>query len=189
METKYAKCQKCPAYHLLDEQRKRIIEKWEYKREKYVSRMKQVRLILLGESMPANRYFYDLETEYKDGGLRYTLKKEFGRLDIDDSLFLQSLTRKGIALFDCALCPIYLLEDNVAKRAAATHCLLTINQTHTLKYPEVPIATIFPSRRGFLKTEIPPKLLNRVVGEFSFSDQTGLSELYENVKQRQLLGE
>lgn len=94
MENRYSKCQKCPAFHLLTEERMDRIEKWEYKRDQYIRKMKKVRLILLGESMPANRYFYDLTTEYKNTGLRYTLKKEFDKLDLSDSLFLESFCKK-----------------------------------------------------------------------------------------------
>jgi hypothetical protein len=184
MINKYSKCQKCPAFsdNLLTEVRKQQIEKWEYKRDQYIKRMKKVNLILLGESMPEVRYFYDINTEYNDRGLRYTLKKEFEKLELSDSLFLQSMSRKGIVLYDCALCPIYKLEDNVAKRKAATHCLLTINIENLNKYPDVPIATIFPQHRGFLKREIPEEIKYRIKGEYGFEDQTGLRGLYEEIK-------
>lgn len=182
MENKYSKCQKCPAFHLLSEERKDKIEKWEYKRVKFIDRMKKVRLIILGESMPANRYFYDINTDYENRGLRYTLKKEFNKIELSDSLFLESMVRKGIILFDCALCPLYLIRNNVLRRKAATHCFMSINQIYLGKYPEVPIVTIFPVKMGYLKTEIPEEIISRVKGEFSFSDQTGLSHLYENLK-------
>ena len=64
MENKYSKCQKCPAFHLLSEERKQKVDKWEYKRDKYIEIMKSIKLILLVESMPANRYFYDINTDY-----------------------------------------------------------------------------------------------------------------------------
>lgn len=182
MNDQYLKCQKCPAFHLLNEERKQQIEKWEYKRDNYIKRIKKVKLILLGESMPSKRYFYDLEKDYNEDGLRYTLKKEFNKLDLDDSLFLVSMSRKGIILFDCALCPIHKLEDNVAKRKAATHCFINITIDNLNKFPDVPIATIFPQHRGFLKREIPEEILSRVIGGFGFSDQTGLRELYERIK-------
>jgi hypothetical protein len=178
----YSKCQKCPAFHLLSEERKQKVDKWEYKRDKYIERMKSINLILLGESMPANRYFYDINTDYESRGLRYSLKKEFNKLEISDSLFLESMVRKGIVLFDCALCPIYLIDNNTLRRKAATHCFMSINHVCLRKYPEVHIVTIFPAKMGFLKTEIPVEIISRVKGEFSFSDQTGLNQLYENIK-------
>jgi hypothetical protein len=183
MDNKYSKCQKCPAFHILSDERKDIIEKWEYKRDKYIERMKRVKLILLGESMPADRYFYDINTIYEYDGLRYTLKKEFGKLEISDSLFLESMVRKGIVLFDCALCPLYLLDNNVLRRKAATHCFLTINNFQLQEHPDIPIATIFPANLGYLKTEIPVEITSRVKGEFVFSDQTGLNQLYESLKE------
>lgn len=182
MNTKYSKCQKCPAFHLLDDQRKQIIDKWEYKRDQYISRMKKIRLILLGESMPPNRYLYDLDTNYKQKGLRYTLKQEISEVGIDDHAFLHLLELKGIILHDCALCPIGSLKTNKEKRAASTYCFLTINQTFILKNPDVPIATIFPSKRGYLKNEIPFEIKSRVIGNFRFSNQLGLNELYKKVK-------
>jgi hypothetical protein len=186
MNNKYSKCQKCPAFHILSEEHKDKIEKWEYKRDKYIERMKRVKLILLGESMPADRYFYDINTIYEYDGLRYTLKKEFGKLEISDSLFLESMARKGIILFDCALCPIYQLDNNVLRRKAATHCLMSINRIHLNEHPRIPIATIFPVNLGYLKNEIPKEILSRLKGEFSFSDQTGLNKLYENIKESNL---
>jgi len=182
VENKYSKCQKCPAFHLLSEERKQKVDKWEYKRDKYIERMKSIKLILLGESMPANRYFYDINTDYENRGLRYSLKKEFNKLEISDSLFLESMVRKGIVLFDCALCPLYLIDNNALRRKAATHCFMSINHVYLRKHPEVPIVTIFPAKMGFLKTEIPVEIISRVKGEFSFSDQTGLNQLYENIK-------
>ena len=88
MDNKFSKCQKCAAFHLLSEERKQKVDKWEYKMDKYIERMKSIKLILLGESMPANRYFYDINTHYENRGLRYFLKKEFNKLEISDSLFL-----------------------------------------------------------------------------------------------------
>jgi len=193
MKNRYAKCQKFPAYHLLTDERKQFIDKWETKRDRYLKRSKQIRLILLGESMPASRYFYDLETEYEDGGLRYSLKKEFGKLDLEDNLFLMSMARKGIVLFDCALCPLHifrkkdlpLININKLRRYAATYCFQTITGQEIVKYSDVPIVTIFPSNMGWLKNEIPFSVRNQVVGEYIFSDQTGLSALFEEIKKHQ----
>lgn len=178
MENKYSKCQKCPAFHLLSEERKDKIEMWEYKRDKYIARMTSVKLILLGECIEADRYFYDINTLYPYDGLRYTLKIEFGKVEISDSLFLESMARKGIVLFDCALCPLYLIENNALRRKAATHCFITINRFNLNEHPGIPIATVFPAGQGYIKKEIPAEILSRVKGEFSDADQAGLSELF-----------
>ena len=171
------------SFHLLSEERKDKIEKWEYKRDKYIARMKSAKLILLGECIPANKYFYDINTDYENRGLRYTLKKEFNKIEITDSLFLESMVRKGIALFDCALCPLYHMDNISLRRKAATHCFMTINRFLLDEHPQIPVATIFPAHLGYLKTEIPAEILSRVKGEFSFYDQTGLSQLYESLKE------
>lgn len=144
--------------------------------------MKKIRLILLGESIPASRYFYDINPDYKAGGLRYTLKKEFNKLDISDSLFLESMVRKGIALYDCALCPLHQIKNNTIRRAAATYCFLSINIQHLINQPNTPFVTVFPTHLGFLRTQIQSEILDREIDRYSFSDQTGLNQLYEKVK-------
>jgi hypothetical protein len=179
---KYSKCQKCPAFNLLSDERKQQVERWENKRDNYIKRMKKVRLILIGESIPANRYFYDVNSDYNEQGLRYTLKKEFNKLDLSDEMFLESMVRKGIILFDCALCPLHRLEDNTLRREAATYCFLSINIQHLINYPSTPIVTIFPNHLGFLRTKIPSGIMEREIGRFSFTDQTGLSQVYEKFK-------
>lgn len=177
MENKYSKCQKCTAFHLLSEERKDKVEMWEYKRDKYIDRMKSVKLILLGECIEADRYFYDINTLYPYDGLRYTLKKEFGKVEISDSLFLESMARKGIVLYDCALCPLYLIENNALRRKAATHCFMTINRFNLDEHPGIPVVTLFPAGQGYIKKEIPVDILSRVKGEFSDADQAGLGQL------------
>lgn len=188
MKANFNLCIHCPAFFLLTEERKKIIEKREFKRDKYISSIETVRLILLGESVPRDRYFYDLETYYNNRGLRYTLKKEFRKLDVDDGSFLQSFNEKGIVLFDCALCPIHKLENNVKKREAATYCFLNHTQMHIIKYQDIPIVTIFPNHRGFLKTRISSTIMSRIIANFSFTDQSGLNDLYEKIKTNKIDG-
>jgi hypothetical protein len=182
IENKYSRCQKCPAFHLLSSDRKQQVERWEYKRHNYVKRMKKVRLLLLGESIPANRYFYDVNSDYNGQGLRYTLKKEFNKLDLSDEMFLESIVRKGIILYDCALCPLHRIEDKSIRQEAATYCFLTINIQHLFNYPTTPFVTIFPANLGFLRTKIPSEIMEREIGRYSFTDQAGLNQRYEEVK-------
>jgi len=185
MSNRFDKCHKCPAYHLLTDERKEQIERWEYKRQQTIDRIKKIRLILIGESMPANRYFYDPESDYENGGMRYNIKEEFGQLELSDSLFMESLRRKGVVLYDCALCPLHKLDNNVDKRQAATYCFLAYNKNFVEENSDIPIATIFPSRRGWLKNEIPESIKSRVVKEFSFSNIKGLKDLYLSVKAKE----
>lgn len=84
------------------------------------------------------------------------------------------------------MCPLNEIKNNALRREAVTHCFMSINRIHLNEHPEIPIATIFPVNLGYLKTEIPIDILNRVKGEFSFSNQTGLSELYEGLKESRL---
>lgn len=182
MGNNYSKCQKCPAFHLLSDNRKQQLELWESKRDNYIKRMKKVRLILLGESIPANRYFYDVNSNYEGRGLRYTLKEEFNKLELTDEMFLESMVRKGIILYDCALCPLHRIEDKLIRQEAATYCFLTINIHHLINYPSTPYATIFPTQLGFLRTKIPSQIKEREIGRFIFLDQTGLNQLFEKVK-------
>lgn len=183
----WSKCLKCPAYHLLDDNRKHRIEIWEGRKEKYVRRIKKLRLILVGESMPANRYFYDINSDYENGGMRINLQKEFDQMEISESQFLESFTRKGIILHDCALCPLYLLKGHSLAmfRKIATYCFLTHNMDMVTANENVPIATIFPSNRGWLKTEIPWDIRSRINAEFSFSNLTGLKDLYLKIKKEE----
>jgi hypothetical protein len=183
MSDRYAKCGRCPAYHLLNDERKETIARWEYKRQKNVDRIRQMKLILIGESMPSKRYFYDLETDYENTGMRFNLMREFGQIELSDGQFMESFRRKGIVLYDCALCPLHKLDSNVDKRRAATYCFLTQNLGFLKETKDIPIATIFPSNRGWLKTEIPYDIIGRVSGEFGFNDVSGLKDLYLEIKQ------
>ncbi len=180
----WSKCNKCPASFLLDDQRKNQIEMWERRKNSYISRIKKVRLVLVGESMPGSRYFYDINTDYEMDGMRFNLQKEFDQMEISESQFLESFVRKGIILHDCALCPLYKLKDTSAAlmREVATYCLLTHNIELLNETKEIPIATIFPSNRGWLKTKLPWEIRNRIVGEFSFGDLHGLKALFQKIK-------
>lgn len=181
MYSKYSICNNCKANNLVDAKRIAQINLWEYARDNYVKRIEKVQLILLGELMPANRYFYDISIPYKDGGLRNTLKNEFNKQNQSDSHFLDYLVQEGIILFDCALCPLHKLKKNSMRRKAATHCFLTINMHHLLEYPAIPIVTIFPNNCGYLKREIPEEISKRVIAGFSFSNQTGLNNLVKEL--------
>jgi hypothetical protein len=181
MKTRYAKCPKCPAFHLLTEDRIQLIEKWEHKRQKQIDRIKKIRLILIGESMPNQRYFYDINTEYQNRGMRYNLKVEFDQEELSDSEFLESFRRKGIVLYDCGLCPIHKLDNNADMREAATYCFLTQN-IKWIENNNSPIITIFPSNRGWKTTQIPDNIINRTRSKYSFNNIIGLKQDYELIK-------
>lgn len=184
MKDRFLDCFSCPASHLLTESRKRTILKWESKRQSNIDRMKKIRLILLGESMPSKRYFYDINTSYEDNGMRYNLKKEFDQSELTDVQFFQSFRRKGIVLHDCGFCPVHKLNSNTEKRNAATFCLLTQNIEFLHLTPEIPIITIFPFNRGWLKNEVPDSIKKRIIAEFSFNKIKGIKDLYNEIKSK-----
>jgi len=169
-------CESCPAQHLLNFE---LIEKNEKLREIALTAIDNVRLILLGESTPANRFVYDLNTDYSNNGLRFNLRYELVDGNGDKEL-MSYLTNNGIIILDTALCPLHKLNSKKDRRDASTICL----KRHTIKYfnylKAVPIITFFPSRCGFKKSEI--NILNsRIKAEFSFSDLKGLKEIIESI--------
>jgi len=167
---------------LLTEERKKIVERWEERRSNYIKKIKTVKLILLGESIPNSRYFYDVNSEYNTEGLRYTMKKEFSKTNISDSEFLLFLSRKGIILYDCALCPLHKLDDNTARRHAATYCFLTITNKELQKHSHlIPIATAFPKKKGLLISKISENINARIKQSYPFSSQKGLFDFYNNL--------
>jgi hypothetical protein len=178
-------CENCPAIHLRDTQLLKII-KWEALREKVVSSMKQIDLFLLGESNPANRFFYDKETNYSYNGLRYFLRQELVDGGSEDQLF-NYLIEKSILLVDCAICPLYQLDDQCDKVLAATFCLLKNMMPYLNLNPKAPIITIFPLGRGFSKRSI-PDITKRVVGHFRFPKEkkhlSGLNKKIEDSLKR-----
>jgi hypothetical protein len=167
-------CSKCPADHLFDEER---IIKNEKLRELILNNIEKINIYLLGESTPANRFVYDLTSNYKSSGLRYNLRNELvdGGSDVDLMHYLQE---KNVLITDCALCPLHKLENKADQRTAATLCL----KRHTFKYldqyPNAPIITFFPSNRGYKKSEL-PEYDSRIIAEFNFNSLHGLKALLD----------
>lgn len=165
-------CSGCPAYHLFDGEK---IIKNEKLRESMLESIGEVKLFLLGESTPANKFVYDLNTSYSEGGLRLNLQNELvhGQSDIE---LIKYLSDKGILVVDCALCPLHIrLLTNTNRREAATICLKRHMIVYLNKFPSSPIITFFPSRRGFKKTEF-PEINLRIVDQFNFNDLKGLKD-------------
>jgi hypothetical protein len=173
MKVTRQRCAGCPADGLLDIS---AIKRTEEPRQQALDRIAgRPALILLAESRPANRFVYDPDSDYSHLGLRTYLRRELTGTDDDAALF-SFLDRRRVWIADCALCPLYLLKTNKQKRHAATECLLRYTRAHLDQYPEVPIATVFPAHRGFLKLEV-PDIQERVVRAFDFSDLSGLRRL------------
>jgi hypothetical protein len=167
------KCDRCPALSLRNKNSQRSwIEECETFKSKAIEEISVIKLYILCESFPANRYFYNPESIYKTKGLRFEIKKELA-IDTDDEFF-KYFKENGIVLTDCALCPLH--DDqltNTERRHAASICL----QNNTLSIleinPNTPIITIFPSHRGYLKRRF-PKLELRKKAKFNFEHLFGL---------------
>jgi len=109
-------------------------------------------------------------------GLRANLKHElYG--NITDEIFIQNLRNDKIIIHDCAYCPLHMLGEgqSTKMRHAATNCLKNYNLNIFNDFPEIPIITIFPRNRGFLRTQI-PEIANRIVSKYSFNKLFGLRQ-------------
>jgi len=170
-------CENCPALYLRDKQLPKIA-RCEALRDKEFRSLKEIKLYLLGESIPANRFFYNRDSDYSTDGLRFWLRKELVGDGTEEELF-DYLREKGILLVDCAICPLHTLKEIGDKILAATLCL----QRNTLGYlslnPQAPIITIFPSGRGFAKDSL-PEVNKRVVCHFQFTKLAGLKKVIED---------
>jgi len=165
-------CTDCPAHNLKDRQ---CILQRESLRDGIAKLLPKINLYLLCESLPRNRFFYDETSNYLNGGLRYNLRRELVGSGSDRDLF-RYLSKQGIILVDCALCPLFKLENKTERRYAATLCL----QNNTFPYldlnPGAPIITIFPAHCGFLQRPL-ESIKERIIGNFRFSKLRGLKKL------------
>lgn len=164
------KCQTCPAINLRTPEQVKKISYWYGLFLDEINNQQHKKVILLGESFPANRYFYDLDSNYDSGGLMYNLKQEFG-LQTNEKM-ISRLRELGVVVYDCAFCPLHLLGSKSDQRHAATHCLKSY-KLDFLKENTLPIITFFPSKRGFLKTHL-PEVASRIVAEFKFNSLQGV---------------
>jgi hypothetical protein len=140
-----------------------------------LAHINQIKVILLGESFPVNRYFYDVDSNYDRGGLMYNLKREYGlRTNVD---MIEKFRELGVIVYDCAFCPLHLLDNKTDQRHAATHCLKSYKLDY-LNKNTCPIITFFPSKRGFLKREV-PELIKRIWVEYLFNNLHGIKTIIE----------
>ena len=168
-------CEGCPALPLRTDSQLKKINHWYALRLQQLEEIKIPKVILLCESFPKDRFIYDLQTSYNNSGLRYNLKTELYNLTCSDKQFLANLQSEKIMIVDCAFCPLFFIDSNTYKRKAATHCL----QQHSLpllqQFAQVPIITIFPLHRGFLKRQL-PDITKRIKAEFDFGNLLGLKQ-------------
>ena len=171
-------CTNCPAEYLRDNQLSKI-RRWEGQRFQEYRLLHEIKLYLLGESIPAGRFFYDQASKYSKNGLRYLLKKELVGNGTEGELFTY-LRERGILLVDCAICPLHKLKCNNDKILSATFCLQRNTISNLYLNPIAPIITIFPKNRGFLKESL-PNIQNRIIGQFQFSKLNDLKKTIENL--------
>ncbi|MCD8264919.1 MAG: hypothetical protein LUD02_12830 [Tannerellaceae bacterium] len=143
----FEKCDKCPCCNLLTQERKKQIKKWIELFSNNLSKIDKVKLFILGESMPANKYFYDENSDYKSNGFRYKLRK--GLLLSTDKELFSLLNKKGIVVIDCAFCPLHTLNTNKEKRHSATYCLENYNLQLIEHYHNIPIYSFFQKIEDF----------------------------------------
>jgi hypothetical protein len=118
-----AKCQSCPARKLRTPEQVKKINKWYSLFLSELAHINPIKVILLGESFPANRYFYDIDSNYDHGGLMYNLKREYGlRTNID---MIEKFREMEVIVYDCAFCPLHKLTNKSDQQISAPHCLQT----------------------------------------------------------------
>ena len=167
-----AKCQNCPARMLRTKEQVKKIEKWHDIFLSELANINPIKVILLGESFPENRYFYDIDSNYEHGGLMFNLKKDYG---IETNIeMIMKFRELGVVLYDCAYCPLFRLDIKTEQRHAATVCLRNYGR-HFLHQNTCPIITFFPAKRGFLKSEL-IEIASRIIAEYQFSKLTGIRE-------------
>lgn len=171
-------CNTCPALYLKSKQIEQI-KCWESIREEAIRAINSINIYLLGESIPEKRFFYDKNTDYSHDGLRYYVRKELVKNGTDEELF-GYMTRNGIVLVDCAVCPLYKIKQDNDRVIAATFCLARNTQQYLKMNSEAPIITIFPLKGGFAKNSL-LQIEKRIVGKFQFTRLNGLKALVENV--------
>ena len=169
-------CDGCPASHLRNTDRIRHVEA--LRSEALSALGADPRWIVLCESVPANRFVYDKDSDYANSGLRFNLRNELVPGQDDDVLF-RYLDDRRIWIVDAALCPLHELgEEWRDRRHAATLCLERHTRSYLDSHPSAPLVTILPRNCGFRKRQL-PRVQARVVAEFRFSHLDGLKELLE----------
>ena len=171
------KCHACPAFSLRTPDQIKKAGFWHGLFLAELNQMESTKVILLGESYPANRYFYDLDSNYESGGLMYNLKQEFG-IKTNREMLLK-FRELGVLVYDCAFCPLHLLDSKTDQRHSATHCLKTY-KLDFLNENNVPIITFFPAGRRFLKRQL-PEINSRIVAEFKFNSLQGIKDEIINI--------
>ena len=167
-------CNGCPAQNLrnLD-----WIKSCEHLRRlelrKILEKVGRVKLFLLAESIPSDKFFYNLRSASK---LRKTIMEEMGVAGAYE--LLELFRRKGVLLVDAALCPLHKLKKRSLRRQAATLCLERNTHVYLEQNHDAPIVTIFPRRCGALKrSKIYQSIKHRIIANLNFSKPLGLKDI------------
>lgn len=179
-DLKELECSKCPANGFINIQLKHI-ELSEYYREINLKRINEVKLILLCESIPAGRFFYNPHSVYDESGLRYLMRGELTPRGTEEDLF-EFMINNGIILLDCALCPLHKFgSDYTLRIIAAKYCLEYNNIAKLNEFPSVPIIKIFPKNSDFDEISF-PEIKKRIIKRYEFKKIYGLKQFLKDNK-------
>lgn len=177
---KKLECSTCPAKLFINVQLKHI-ESSEYYREFHLQRIKEIKLILLCESIPAERFFYNPKSVYEGSGLRYLMREELTPNGTEEDLF-EFMINNGIILFDCALCPLHKFGSDYSLRIiAAKYCLEHNNIAKLNEFSTVPIIKIFPKNSDFDEASF-PDVKTRIIKRYEFRKIYGLKQFLKDNK-------
>uniref|UniRef100_A0A7J2TLC4 Uncharacterized protein n=1 Tax=Archaeoglobus fulgidus TaxID=2234 RepID=A0A7J2TLC4_ARCFL len=166
---------------LREEEAKRIAE-----------RHGRIKLYILAESIPKNRFVYDRDSDYRKG-LRKNLCEELLNecpkhvkscrecRNFDE--LMEYLRSKGILIVDCALCPLHRISQTKIRVKAAVNCLKN-NNIHYLEISaDAPVIAILPKnvKSSLIENlkESLPEIGIRIVGDFQFTRLQGLKSTIE----------
>jgi len=159
-----------------------------------------IKLYILAESIPQNRFVYDRDSDYRKGddrkrGLRKNLCEELlGRClehvkscrecrNFDE--LMEYLRSRGILIVDCALCPLHKISQTKIRVKAAVNCLKNNNIRHLEISRDAPVIAILPDKVKSsliknLKGSL-PEIGIRIVKDFQFTHLEGLKSAIEQI--------
>jgi len=163
--------------------------------QKIAERHGKIKLYILAESIPQNRFVYDRDSDYRKGGLRKNLCKELlgecpksvksCRECQNFDKLMEYLRSRGILIVDCALCPLHRMPQTKIRVKVAVNCLKN-NNIHYLEISaDAPVIAILPRnvKSSLIKNlkESLPEIGIRIVKDFQFTHLEGLKRVIEQV--------
>jgi len=163
--------------------------------QKIAERHGKIKLYILAESIPQNRFVYDRDSDYRKGGLRKNLCKELlggcpksvksCRECRNFDELMEHLRSRGILIVDCDLCPLHKIPRTKIRVKAAVNCLKNNNIRHLEISRDAPVIAILPDKvkSSLIKNlkESLPEIGIRIVKDFQFTHLEGLKRVIEQV--------